>query len=97
MNTNTGIYSAAYRDMRYEDEILSNLRQILESTSFHCKVLVYPQRSLGLLRVEYEGDSEKEVQECDKKLTAKMIICSEAKGSRGLFLLPLELLKNASQ
>ena len=56
------------------------------------QVLVYPQRSVGLLRFEYEGDGEEEVRECDKKLAANMIVCSEAKARRGLVLLLLELL-----
>lgn len=89
---NTSTHFTAYRDITYLEEAMSELRQILESTPFHCKVLVYPQRSVGLIRIEYEGSSEEEVRRSDHRLTANMIVHSEAKGSGDLFLLPLELL-----
>jgi len=46
--------------------------------------LVYPQRSVGLLRFEYEGDGEEEVSECDKKLTVQHDRLLRSKGKKRL-------------
>jgi len=84
----------ASRDLSFGPEELAQLREIVESTPFHCKVLVYPQYRVGLIRIEYDGNSEEEIKECDLKLTSKIITtfeAIEAKGSRHLVLFPLEL------
>jgi len=69
---------------------MTQIREIVETTPFHCKVLVHPQHRVGLLRIEYDGHSEEEVMECDLKLTAKIITYFEAKGNREMVLFPLE-------
>ena len=81
----------AFRDMSFGPEGLSQLREIVETTPFHCKVHVHPQHRVGLIRIEYDGHSEQEVKDCDLKLTAKIITAFEAKGTRTLVLFPLEL------
>jgi len=80
----------ASRDVSYDSEGITSIMDIVESTPFHCKVLVHPQQRVGLIRIEYEGHSEQEIRECDLKLTAKMINIFEAKGGRNLILFPLE-------
>lgn len=81
----------AFRDMSFGPEGLTQLREIVESTPFHCKVEVCPQHRVGLIRIEYDGHSEEEVKECDLKLTAKIITTFEAKGTRNMMLFPLEI------
>jgi len=83
----------AYRDMANVFEWMPQIREIVESTPFRCRVLLYPQHRVGLLRIEYDGHSEQEVMECDLKLTAKMISLFESKGSGKQTIFPLEFVR----
>ncbi len=81
----------AFRDLSFATEALSQLRNIVESTTFRCRVLVQTHLRVGLIRIEYDGHSEEEVRECDLKLTAKVITAFEARGAKSLTLFPLEI------
>ncbi len=80
----------ACRDISNAFEAIIQIREIVESTPFRCKVLVYPEHRVGLIRIEYDGHNEEDIRECDLKLTAKIITFFEAKGSRNMVLFPLE-------
>ena len=81
----------ASRDITYGLEWITQLREILETTPFHCKILLTPQPRVGLLRIEYMGHSEQEVRDCDLKLTAKIITSLEARGRGSPVIFPLEV------
>jgi len=85
----------ACRDVSNAFEWMTPIREIVESTPFHCKVLLHPERIVGLMRIEYEGHNEQEVSECDLKLTSKIISFFETKGTNKLVLLPLEFADGA--
>lgn len=79
----------ACRDVSNFDYMLQ-LREIIESTSFHCKVSAHPFHKVGILRIEYRSHDEKEICDCDLKLSAEIISFLETKGNENPVLLPLE-------
>ena len=82
--------ATAFREISTTFNLIGELRYTIQSTPFHCKVMFYPQRNIGLAHIEYEGYNEKEIGECDLKLTAGIIALCEAKGITDLVLFPLE-------
>ncbi len=89
-NANNKAEIIACRDISNASEWTTQLRELIESTPFHCKVSFSPQYRVGLIRVEYEGHSEQDIKDCDLKLTAKIISFLETKEKADLVFLPLE-------
>jgi len=82
----------ARRDISNGFELATELRHLVDSTPFHCKVSFFSDRRVGLLCVEYHGHNEREVIDCDLKLTAGIICFLESSRKGDVQLLPLELI-----
>ena len=80
----------ARRDVSGASEWAAELKNLIKSNHFHCEVAMYPQYKVGLLRIEYTSNSEKEIWECDLKLTTNLISFLETKGNNTLQLSDLE-------
>ena len=91
--TNQEMNVFAQRDVTYDVEAEIELRELVESTPFGCRIIVCPEARVGLIRIEYRSHSEEEARACDLKIVAKMITFFEAKGYRKITFFPLEFSK----
>ncbi|MCJ7635470.1 hypothetical protein MUP77_24160 [Candidatus Bathyarchaeota archaeon] len=87
----------AQREVSYDVEAEIELKELVESTPFGCRIIVCPEARVGLIRIEYRSHSEKEARACDLKIIAKMINFFEAKGSRKITFFPLEIMSGPKE